>query len=260
MSINRCENIFYPNTLLNVNGLTVKARYFQQDAEKIFFPLIKTLSDMQIKKDNRLIVYLAAPPGAGKTTLSLFLSRLSETKKDMIKIQAVGIDGFHYPQEYIEQHSIVINGKAIPMRNIKGSPETYDLQKLTDKIKLLREQKKVKWPAYDRNIHDVVQDAVLIQENIVIIEGNWLLLDEAGWRELQSFCDYSIFIAAEENILKNRLIQRKAAGGVSLKKAIEFYDQSDSVNIVRVFKNRLKSDYELTTAEDGKFFDCKNKQ
>ena len=256
------KNMPCVNIKLNVNGFETEARYFQEDIGKIFLPLIKTLSDIlfdiKIKKAGQgmLIVYLAAPPGAGKTTLALFLSRLSETEKEAVRIQSVGIDGFHYPQEYIEKHSIIINGETIPMRNIKGSPETYDLQKLTDKIKLLHDNKKnknIKFPVYDRNLHDVIQDAVLIREDIVIIEGNWLLLDEPGWRELISFCDYSIFIYAEENMLKERLIQRKISGGASPEDAEKFYDQSDSVNIKRAILKRLKSDCELTLNKYGKF-------
>ena len=96
--MDECSNTAVTNMELNVNGFNFEACYYKGDVEKIFLPLIKTFSEMQIKKDKRLIVYLAAPPGAGKTTLSLFLSHLSETVKDSIRIQSVGIDGFHYPQ------------------------------------------------------------------------------------------------------------------------------------------------------------------
>ena len=242
----------YINIKLNINGFDINARYFKEDTEKLFLPLIRTLSDMRKAKRDRLIVYLAAPPGAGKTTLSVFLSHLSEAEKDAVRIQSVGIDGFHYPQEYIEKHNVIINGETIPMRQVKGSPETFDLQSLTDSIKSLREND-IKWPAYDRNLHDVVQDATWVYRDIVLIEGNWLLLDEAGWRELRSFCGYSIFITAEESMLRERLIQRKISGGASLEKAAAFYAQSDGVNVMRALANRLISDCELTLTEDGKY-------
>lgn len=247
------SHVNYININLTVNGFDVKARYFQEDIEKIFLPLIKTLSDMRIKKDRRIIAYLAAPPGAGKSTLSLFLAYLSENTKDTVKIQSAAMDGFHYPQEYIANHSVIINGETVPMKSVKGSPESYDLQKLTETTKLLREEKDVRWPIYDRNLHDVVPDAVLIREDIALIEGNWLLLDETNWRELMPFCDYSIFITAEEDMLKERLIQRKISGGTSPDKASEFYEKSDRVNIIRSLKNRSESDCELILSENGKY-------
>ena len=252
----------YINIKLNVNGFDVSARYFKKDIDNLFLPLIKTLFDMQKAKRDRLIVCLAAPPGAGKTTLSHFLSNLSETGRDMAgiqsdkmqhaRIQSIGIDGFHYPQEYIEKHSVIIDGKAIPMKQVKGSPETFDLKRLTNSIRLLQEND-IRWPIYDRNLHDVVRDAVLVKEKVVLIEGNWLLLDEAGWRDLHSFCDYSIFITAEENMLKERLIQRKIAGGTSPEKAAAFYAQSDGVNVTRVLTNRLASSCELTLTKGGRY-------
>ena len=248
----------YTEINLNINGFPINARYFREDITNLFLPLIHALSDMQRNKKGRLIVYLAAPPGAGKTTLSLFLSHLSrtaqvsETTQSLSRIQSVGMDGFHYPQEYIERHYVTIGGKPIPMRNVKGSPESYDLLKLTDSIKLLREEGIV-WPIYDRKLHDVVPDAVPIQDDIVLIEGNWLLLDEPGWRELKSFCDYSIFVTADACTLKDRLIQRKVAGGLSQEQAEIFYAQSDSVNVSRSLKFCLPSDYRLVLTQDGKY-------
>jgi len=242
----------YINVELNINGLDVHARYFREDVEKLFLPLLKTLSDMKMKKQGRLIVFLAAPPGAGKSTLSAFLAQLSETVEDAVNIQSIGIDGFHFPQAYIEKHSVTIDGKAVPMRNVKGSPETYDLRKLTDSIKQLQDND-VKWPIYDRKLHDVVQDAIMVQEDIVIIEGNWLLLDEPGWRELMPFCDYSIFVTTEESMVRERLIQRKISGGLDPEKAAAFYNQSDSINVVRALKNRLISDWELALAKDERY-------
>jgi len=242
----------YIDVELNINGLGIQARYFREDVDGLFLPLLKTLSNMKMKKQGRLIVFLAAPPGAGKTTLSLFLAQLSETVKDVVKVQSVGMDGFHFSQAYIEKHSVIAGGQSVPMRNVKGSPETYDLQKLTDSIKRLRDNDvHVRWPVYDRKLHDVVQDAVVVDEDIVIIEGNWLLLDEPGWRELWSLCDYSIFVTAEESMLKERLIQRKIAGGLEVEQAAAFYVQSDGVNVVRAVKNRFVSDLELELGADG---------
>ena len=242
----------YTDIKLNINGFEVNARYFHENIERLFLPLLNSLYKMKKAKDGRLIVFLAAPPGAGKTTLSFFLAQLSESIKDMVKVQSIGIDGFHYPQNYIEKHNVTIDGKTVAMRNVKGSPETYDLQKLTDSIKQLRERD-VRWPIYDRNLHDVVPDAILVHSGIVLIEGNWLLLNEKGWSELQNFCDYSIFITAEENMLKDRLIQRKIAGGTCPEKAREFYIQSDGVNVARAIKNRLTCDLELSLTQEGKY-------
>jgi len=235
----------YINVNLNVNGFGVKARYLQKDVDELFLPLIRRLEGMR----KRTLVYLAAPPGAGKTTLSLFLAQLSA------KIQAVGIDGFHYPQSYIETHSVTVSGKTVPMRRVKGSPETYDIKKLADALSRLRHED-IRLPLYDRNLHDVVQDATLVRGEIVLVEGNWLLLDEPEWRDALPPCDYSIFISADEEMLKERLIQRKISGGSSPAAAEEFYRESDGANVVRALANRRECDCTLTLLKNGEYKLC----
>ena len=235
-----------------VNSLEVSASYYQEDIDHLFIPLLKQLTNMKKNTKARLLVYLAAPPGVGKSTLSSFLEFLSKTKDDVGEIQAIGLDGFHYPQEYIRSHTAIIDGVEVPMADVKGCPETFDLDKLKLKIEKLNNEN-IQWPIYDRTLHDVVEDQILVTGEIVLIEGNWLLLDEGGWEDLEVYCDYSIFIKADESMLKNRLIQRKIKGGLSEEKSVEFYERSDRKNIKRVLEHSRKADLELELTENGKY-------
>ncbi|MGM9975173.1 MAG: nucleoside/nucleotide kinase family protein [Clostridiaceae bacterium] len=235
-----------------VNSLEVHANYYEDDIENIFIPLLKRLTMMKKNKKERLLVYLAASPGVGKSTLASFLEFLSKDIADIHEIQSVGIDGFHYPQDYIKNNTINMNDKEVPMAEVKGCPETFDLNKLMSKIKSLKSEN-VKWPIYDRTLHDVVDDRILITKDIVLIEGNWLLLKEGGWVELKDYCDYSIFIKADEEMLKERLIKRKIMGGLSEEEAVNFYQKSDSLNVRRVVNNSLEADLNLELLCNGKF-------
>lgn len=78
-----------------------------------------------------------------------------------------------------------------------------------------------------------------------------MLLDEDNWRELKSFCDYSVFIEAKEQFLKTRLIQRKIKGGSTEDEAIEFYERTDKKNVLRVMNNRIPADLTLEMLESG---------
>ena len=62
--------------------------------------MVRRLDRMQREKGERLVVFLAAPPATGKSTLAAFLAGLSQ-KFSCMPVQAVGLDGFHYQQEYI---------------------------------------------------------------------------------------------------------------------------------------------------------------
>jgi pantothenate kinase len=235
-----------------VNSLEVNANYYEEDIENIFKPLIRKLTNMKKIKPGRLLVYLAASPGVGKSTLASFLEFLSKESEDVQEIQAVGLDGFHFPQEFIKNNVAIVEGREVPMAEVKGCPETFDLDKLKLKIRALKNEN-VKWPIYDRSLHDVVEDQILITKDIVLIEGNWLLLKEKGWSELKNYCDFSIFIKAEESMLKDRLIQRKIKGGLSEEAAVNFYLKSDSRNIRRALNNSLEADLQLELLGNGKY-------
>lgn len=237
---------------LKVNGFDIKASYYQRTIDEIFIPMLKKWTEMSNGKDERFIIFLAAPPAVGKTTLSLFLEYLSNNVKGIEEIQAIGLDGFHFHSDYIKSHSVNIEGKEVPMSDVKGCIETFDVDKFTAKLKELR-RGDVKWPIYDRNIHDVVEDSILVNKKILIIEGNWLLADQKKWRNLKELYNYSIFIYAHEDLLKERLIQRKIKGGLTYKKALEFYKKSDSVNVRRVLKNHISADLELIMKENGDY-------
>ena len=82
---------------LVINGFTISADYEQEDMETIFLPLLRKLSEFQKEKKRRLLVFLAAPPAVGKSTLASVLAHLSRADEQLCEIQDIGLDGFHYP-------------------------------------------------------------------------------------------------------------------------------------------------------------------
>ncbi|MER1994140.1 MAG: hypothetical protein ABS897_08910, partial [Eubacteriales bacterium] len=62
---------------VNINGIAVEASYSERAAEEIFVPLLEQLEALRREKGRRILAMLAAPPGAGKSTLASFLAGLS---------------------------------------------------------------------------------------------------------------------------------------------------------------------------------------
>lgn len=311
-----------------INGLPVEARYTEENIWEIWNPLLLRLEEMQRKKGDRLVVFLAAPPATGKSTLATFLSahrvcrhdagrsslaspgvthsclcrgenrdvcagnspitversgkvtradgrgiscfykgvrcactravfyavetRAPSDRRDS-KFQALGLDGFHYHQDYILSHTVTLeDGRVLPMKQVKGSPETYDVPHFAEKLRALRQGDPL-WPVYDRRLHDVVEEQTPVTAPIVLIEGNWLLLQEGGWKELSQMADYTIFIRAEEALLRERLIGRKMQGGLSREEAETFYQTGDGVNVRRVLAASGPADLTLRMEADGSF-------
>ena len=79
------------------------------------------------------------------------------------------------------------------------------------------------------------------------------MLKESGWTNVRVLTDYSVFIDAPEEILRERLIGRKIQGGLSREEAEAFYDFSDSKNIERVIKNSARADEVWKLLPNGDF-------
>ncbi len=236
-----------------INGIHVDAVYSEHAVSDIFVPLLQRLTDLQREKGRRILVMLAAPPGAGKTTLLSFLEKLSREREDLSEIQVIGMDGFHRRQEYLLSHFAERNGKQVAMVEIKGAPVTFDLEKLTDSVRRVAAGEICGWPVYDRLLHNPVEDALRVDGDIILLEGNYLLLDEDGWRSLADYADYTISIAADEALLRTRLIDRKMKTGVDETAAVRFVDFSDMPN-ARICLTRTKpADLQLAIDAGGEY-------
>ena len=61
----------------DINGHQVEAEYEETFIEEVVKPLMKQWEEMVEKKKHRIIVFLAAPPAAGKSTLAALFEYLS---------------------------------------------------------------------------------------------------------------------------------------------------------------------------------------
>ena len=238
---------------IQINGIKVAARYSDRAVDRIFLPLLEKLTGMQRAAGRRILVLLAAPPGAGKSTLASFLERLSRERAGLCPVQAVGMDGFHRRQEYLLSHTTERDGKTIRMVEIKGAPVTFDLEKLLSAVRRVAAGETCGWPVYDRMLHNPVEDALTVDGEIVLLEGNYLLLDEDGWRDLAAYADYTVSVSAGEELLRNRLIDRKLHTGVAEDAAVRFVDFSDMPNVRLCLAKSVPADLRLRLDDLGDY-------
>lgn len=235
----------------SINGIDVNAFFSEESVKTLFTPLLEHLSAIHSEKQKRILVMLAAPPGAGKSTLVSFLEYLAKEIIPEKSFQSIGMDGFHRRQDYLLSNTVHMNGKEIPMVDIKGAPITFDLDCLKAKIVEVSEGNLCKWPRYDRLLHNPVEDAIMIDADIVLLEGNYLLLDLDGWGELSDYADYTISLSADEELLRERLITRRIATGVKPEDAEKFVDFSDMANVRLCLEKTKVANLELEISRDG---------
>jgi len=230
-----------------VNGFEVDAVVDPLLVDRVLTDAVIPLLD---GPSSRHYVLLAAPPGVGKSTLAAVLE--AAAREQGLDVQSIGLDGFHLPNAELDATTTLHEGKEIRLREIKGAPETFDPASLLDHLRRGRTTD-LRWPVYDRLAHDVRPATKPLTAPVVLVEGNWLLLDDPAWREVADEGAYRIFIDARPEDLRERLISRKIRGGSSPEEATAFFASSDSPNITRalVGTDRKKVDLMLHLTPEG---------
>ena len=227
--------------------------FYGTAVEEIFMPFLHELTALRMTLDRKVIAYLVGAPGSGKSTLAEFLEQLSrERQSEVDVIRALPMDGYHFSAAYMDITTVERDGEQILMRDIKGAPETFDVDLLVEKIREVR-QEGTDWNIYDRKIHDVLPDYLSVEDEIILIEGNYLLLKETGWTNVRTLADYSVFLDVPKDILRERLINRKAQGGLSREDAEKFFEFSDARNIERIINNSAQADETWKLSDTGEF-------
>jgi pantothenate kinase len=178
----------------------------------------------------RFLVALAGPPAAGKSTLAeALVTALGRGAK------AVPMDGFHYDD------AVLIARGA---RDRKGAPDTFDVQGFLHLLRRLRREDEVTIPLFDRalEISRAGADIVGREDRILLVEGNYLLLDEAPWLEAQPLFDLTVWIEVPEADLDRRLQARWAHYGKTPEQARAWIDSNDMPNIRRVVQGSGRAD------------------
>ncbi len=235
---------------LLVNGFENNICVHDDEIMNIHRVILEYLSCLHRKYRRRIICLYAAPPGTGKSTNTALWEYLSTHDENLEELQTLSIDGFHYFNKYLLSHTILREGREISLKSIKGAPETYNVEMLHQYLQRYYKGEDVNWPYYDRNIHDPVLDKIQMQSPIIVVEGNWVLLQEPIWDSLKDYADLTIYHDAEDYVLKDRLIGRKIRGGYSYQEAHDHYIRSDKENIKRVRNNHWRADITLLRDTD----------
>jgi pantothenate kinase len=169
----------------------------------------------QVAEKQRLLVGVAGPPGCGKSAFAGLLKAVINGKAGEDLACVVGMDGWHYPNAILESRFVEREGQQVSLRSIKGSPETFDAQAMLRCLALIRQGGEVHFPVYSRQAHDPLPEAGLVRENqrIVIVEGNYLFLDQPPWDAFRSLFGLQVFLKASLKAIRASLEERHRRGG-----------------------------------------------
>lgn len=200
-------------------------------AEEIAQRALTVAAEMQ----QRILVGIVGGPGAGKSTLAADVIGILNARIDGSAAR-VPMDGFHMMQAKLEAEELTA---------FKGAPHTFEAESFVQLLKTLKAAKMpVSIPGYSRKIEDVVPNAFTIAGNvpILVVEGNYLLLDTPPWDEIEELLDLSFFLHVSEDVTRARLLRRHAEHGRFTPDWIERHvEKVDMVNYEVVESSRGKA-------------------
>ncbi|MEP0089908.1 MAG: hypothetical protein ABJM02_18250 [Paracoccaceae bacterium] len=181
----------------------------------------------------RKLIAIAGPPASGKTTVSHAL--LEALNASHTRAGLLAMDGFHLDNTILD---------ARGQRAQKGAPDTFDFGSFQACLKRLQTEEEVIAPTFDRTRDVSVGSSTIItpQMRTVIVEGNYLLLNDAPWCDLRAYWTFAAMITADRDTLEQRLIERWVHHGFSPQEARAKALENDIPNAVRVLTDSAEAD------------------
>ncbi|MDU9003424.1 nucleoside triphosphate hydrolase [Sedimentitalea todarodis] len=188
--------------------------------------------------NRRCLVGIAGAPGSGKSTLAENVAQ--QLAKIGAQVRVVPMDGFHLDNRILKDRDLLER---------KGAPETFDFGGFQRLIQALANDTDVYYPEFDRSRDIAIAGRAHVgpECSIVLVEGNYLLLDEPGWRDLAALWDVSIRLQEPLETLRARLINRWLAHGLDPAAAQARAEGNDLTNATRIQNAALPADLEIRT-------------
>jgi len=190
-----------------------------------------------LSNDRRQILGIAAPPGAGKSTLADALA-------DALGAQAqvVPMDGFHLANAELQR---------LGLAHRKGAPDTFDAAGYCHLLLRIRQQmagETIYAPAYHRTLEEGVAGSIAVHSGtrLIITEGNYLLMDEGPWPAVREALDEAWYLDVDDSLRQSRLLARHMQFGRSREDALAWIESTDEPNARRIGASRHRADWTVS--------------
>jgi pantothenate kinase len=174
------------------------------------------------KRPERAILGITGAPAAGKSTYAERL--VEELGAEGHRVVLVPMDGYHLAQSALE---------ALGLADVKGAPHTFDAGGFVALLQRLKDRDGTVWaPRFDRELEDSIAATIGVgpEVDLVVTEGNYLLLEQEPWATGRRLLDEVWYIDLSEDVRHARLEARHRRFGRSPEEARERTYGSDERN------------------------------
>ncbi len=243
--------------------------------------LLDTVTDLvtPLLTGARVIVGIVGPPGAGKSTLAEGVAarfdrhpRLSG-ERTLFRANSITADeasgsAERGPAAYQHRAAVCVPMDGFHLSNMelgrlgladrKGAPETFDGWGFVHLLRRIRAAEELVYaPVFNRVLNESIGSAVPVFPSVelVVVEGNYLLLPEDPWVRARPLYDLAVYLDVPDEIRVPRLVRRQMARGLDAAAALDWVQRSDEANARLIATTRNYADVvlprESATARHG---------
>jgi pantothenate kinase len=184
----------------------------------------------------RAILGVAGPPGAGKSTLAQALTA-AVCERRPGGAAYVPMDGFHLADEQLARLGLL---------DRKGAPESFDVNGYAAILERLRadDDDIVYAPGFERELEQPIAASIAVSSGarLIVTEGNYLLVPDAGWSRVRAALDEVWYCQLDDATRVERLIARHVEFGKTPADAVAWVERRDEANARLVRASRDRAD------------------